>query len=223
MALHCPLDAISCGLDGSCRKVLTCSQGCKTGDLTCSERCVTEYGTPKFDTLTNCIQANKCITPYPQTTFVQPTNLAAFTLDDFVGHWNVLYGLDQGLDCYDYQTMTITSLGNGRYNHGLQFVFPEGVKTINSTFTSQTVGHFGLDYTLGGGGHDNWYILGLTNDLLLVEYLGANGLSNYRGGYVLRRDSSAPLNADETNGINQALVSTGSGVDFTQFCPLKSQ
>ncbi|KAJ3271388.1 Vitamin D3 receptor [Terramyces sp. JEL0728] len=223
IALHCGIQSLGCEFDSGCKKVLDCSQACPSGNLTCSERCVTEYGTAKFDTLTVCIQNNNCITPYPHKSYTTPSTSFAFTLDQFVGKWYALYGLDPGLDYYDYQTMTISSLGGGNYNHELQIAFPEGVKTINSTFTSQTVGHFGLDYSLGGGGHDDWYILGLTNDLLLVEYLGANKLSNYQGGYVLRRDSSAPLTAAETSQISAALSSSGSQLAFSQFYALKSQ
>ncbi|KAJ3310587.1 Vitamin D3 receptor [Boothiomyces sp. JEL0838] len=154
IGLHCGGQALGCENDPSCKKVLDCSQACQSGNLTCSERCVTEYGTPKFDSLTVCIQNNNCITPYPHKDYPTPTSSYSFTLDQFVGKWYALYGLDPGLDYYDYQTMTISDLGNGNYSHQLQIVFPEGVKTINSTFTSQTLGHFGLDYTLGGGGHD---------------------------------------------------------------------
>ncbi|KAJ3305155.1 hypothetical protein HDV03_001917 [Kappamyces sp. JEL0829] len=220
--LHCGGKAVSCQFNSSCKKTLDCSNGCAKGNLTCAERCVTQYGTAQFDDLTVCIQTNKCITPYPHIDFPVPTKVAtSFALSSFLGKWNVLAGLDAGLDCYDKQAMDFTAIGSGALNHDLEITFPEGLKQINSTMrASPNAGIFSLTYTLGGGGQDTWYVLDTNPAYTLLVYLGSNQLSNYRGGYVLSKTLTG-LTSDQINSINAALSASGSGVAFKDFCSLK--
>jgi hypothetical protein len=100
----CGGKATGCKVNASCAKTLSCNEACAVGDLACSERCVSEFGTPQFDELSICIQANNCLTPYPKDIEYQaPVQDSTATLDDFVGDWYTIAGLDRGLDCYEKQ------------------------------------------------------------------------------------------------------------------------
>lgn len=91
----CGGKAAGCQLNKACSKTLNCNNACASGDLDCSEQCVTRFGTPQFDDLTVCIQANKCITPYPRIDFIRPQKVSSFGLADFQGTWYTLAGLDK--------------------------------------------------------------------------------------------------------------------------------
>jgi hypothetical protein len=216
---HCNVGAVACTLNPNCNKVLACSNSCNE-NLDCSERCVTQFGIPQFDALSVCINDNQCITPYPTINFPVPSKRAAFGVVDFAGTWVTLAGLDVGLDCYTSQSMSFTPITDTTWNQELMIDFPEGTKTFNSTLVAQAQsGLFDLSYTAGGGGLNNWHVLLNQEDWILVVYLGANRLANYRGGYVLAR-SRITLSTLDIEMINKALDESATQLTWKNFCPL---
>lgn len=160
------------------------------------------------------------MTPYPKLDFTTPTPIST-SLQQVVGKYYVKGGLDPGLDCYDYATIDIKSVGDA-IHHDLTIKFPEGPRTIstilkNPTSPATNSGAFELVYTLAGGGTNKWYVVGQSTDLLVIVYTGGNALSNYRGSYILSK-TPQDLTADQLQSIKEMLAHADSTLKIEEYC-----
>ena len=150
---HCAGKALACQQNTECNKALGCSQSCPKDDgLNCSAMCQTRFGTSQFDDFSVCLINNQCIEPYPAKNFATPSTYSKLDLADFVGTWNVVAGLDKGLDCYANQSLTIAQDDQDAslYHHDISIEFPEGIRTTSTLMRQNSPGFYSVQYTLGG-------------------------------------------------------------------------
>jgi hypothetical protein len=114
--------------------------------------------------------------------------------------------------------MTITK-SDLKFKHSITIAFTEGLRVLESEMSPRpdSEGQFNLVYTLGGGGEDKWFVVGMSDSITVIVYLGSNQISNYRGGYILKNSDTA-LTADEIQFVKNSLQSSGSGVTYEEFC-----
>lgn len=126
-----------------------------------------------------------------------------------------------GLDCYNHQNMTIQAINSTFFSHDISIKFRDGVKEISSTMTMKRLGLYQLDYKLGGGGQDLWYVMDNGSSYTLLLYFGHNQLANYRGGYVMTKNAEMlSVNSSHWDSIDFVLNSTALGISSDDFCKL---
>ena len=150
---HCISTGLACQQNSICSQALACTQECpKHDDMVCSGTCTRRYGNSQFDDFSVCLIDNKCMEPYPEKKFTAPSFPMNLDMEEFLGTWYVVAGLDKGLDCYTNQSMIVTPDAEDAtmLRRDIAIGFPEGIRIIPTQMRQDAPGLYSVRYTIGG-------------------------------------------------------------------------
>jgi len=216
--------------DSTCRANMQCAGGCGQGNTTCTFDCSQSYATPKVDTMFQCLFVdNKCLSlpppdPLNNATCRNPTQTVAAVDDSLLnGLWYVVQGFNPLYDCYECQKLSF-EVTDGKINYEALFnmIAVNGTEiwpTAKMTGDDRTIpGHLVMDGVDNGlPDHQDWRVMLLTEDTLVVYYCG-NVLDSWHFEGLLVMSKMTSLNPARQSDVNRILM--GLEIAQDQTCKL---
>lgn len=215
---HCTGQISACIGDALCRQDMQCAGQCAADDTVCTFVCTESYQNPKAAAMMQCLYVDyECLSLPPpdalnNATCREPTQHVESVDEDLLnGDWYVLQGFNPLYDCFACQELTF-SVNDGKIDYSALF----NMLAANKTEIWVTADMEGEDRSTPGllkmTGSENglpdeqdWYVMLLTDDTLVVYYCGAVLSWHFEGLLVMSKTKE--LNKDREADIAAILAS----------------
>lgn len=217
---------------GRCLKGALCLARCR-GDSDCATGCFAEYGCKQLDRWLNCtVETKQCVSvpegTYDVRKFYEtdvPVKLKDFDVKRLDGKWYKVRGFNAKYDCYPCQTNSFkydSATNTMETEVKLRLARPKSGGFWENTLTEQMkVSPESGRSTLQAKGEifgltfeEEWYVLGATDDYVVVAYTGNNLQDAYKGAYVYAKTPSMTPEVEK----QARAVAEKNGYEWSKFC-----
>ncbi|KAL3842069.1 hypothetical protein ACJMK2_020134 [Sinanodonta woodiana] len=238
MVEHCSSEMFKCVEDADCRHTMTCMQSCVMNNHTCMYGCLNTYEDATFDSFMNCIvDGHHCMKlepPDPGFRCNPPAYyMKNFTLDQLVGSWYIVRGINPDYDCFDCQISTYTpDPASSNYTLTEKYDVTMLNRSIRHRVAVQQVQQRDpqngglLDYTdtlMGLTMYEKWQVIDydITGQYAVLYYCGHMSDDWFYEGTLIYSRAPALRNVDIPTITN--VLKTKVGLDFSKMCVPKSK